>query len=182
VTLIDDSSFPDALTAVAGVHFEFGEEDGDNSYELVGVDYTPYREFQSAEDLDFWFRLWTGNSEADGGALLRVFGVDGSGGFVAFWLARPGNGLVEQPVVYLGSEGDTAVIARDLADYLWLLADGFGPAEAVNFPDREPTPNQELRHIAETHAPGREQRASAILAAATQEFPEFGKVIEALCR
>jgi hypothetical protein len=182
VTLINESSFPDALTAVAGITFEFGEEDGDDAYEKVGVDYMPYREFQSAADLDFWFRLWTGNDEADGGALLRVFGVDGCGGFVAFWLARPGKELVDQPVVYLGSEGDTAVIARDLADYLWLLADGFGPAEAVMFPDRPANPNPELRRVAEHYAPGRETRASAVLAAASEESPEFSRVVEALCR
>ncbi|GAA2605373.1 hypothetical protein GCM10010304_64130 [Streptomyces roseoviolaceus] len=38
--------------------------------------------------------------------------------------------MADRPVVFLGSEGDTAVVARDLNDFLWLLADGYGPLEA----------------------------------------------------
>lgn len=65
------------------------------------------------------------------GVCFRVFGQDGTGGYAAFWLVREGRGLVEQPVVFLGSEGETGVIARDLADFLWLLAGGVGPWEAA---------------------------------------------------
>ncbi|MDJ0345135.1 hypothetical protein QMK19_31840 [Streptomyces sp. H10-C2] len=63
------------------------------------------------------------------GDSFRVFGQDGTGGYAAFWLVRPGRSLVEQPVVFLGSEGDVGVVARDLAGYLWLLAEGFGPSK-----------------------------------------------------
>jgi len=75
-----------------------------------------------------WFRAWTGNSEVDGDA-LRVFGQDGTGGYAAFWLNRPGQALEEQPVVFLGSEGETGVIAPDLGAFPW-PAGGFGPSEA----------------------------------------------------
>lgn len=66
------------------------------------------------------------------GACFRVFGQDGTGGYAAFWLVREGRGLVEQPVVFLGSEGETGVIARDLADFLWLLVEaGSGPGRPL---------------------------------------------------
>ncbi|MFI8266555.1 hypothetical protein [Streptomyces sp. NPDC085665] len=73
-----------------------------------------------------WFRAWTGNRELIGDR-FRVFGQDGTGGYAALWLIRPDRVLVEQPIVFLGSEGETGVVALDLGTFLWLLADGFGP-------------------------------------------------------
>ena len=51
-------------------------------------------------------------------------GKDGSGGQAAFWLVRVGEQLTHQPVVFLGCEGETGVVARNLDGYLWLLAAG----------------------------------------------------------
>ncbi|MFF2063823.1 hypothetical protein ACFVWZ_18785 [Streptomyces sp. NPDC058200] len=104
----------------------------------------------------------------------------------AFWLVRPGRELVEQPVVFLGSEGETGVVARDLGAFLWLLADGFGPWEAATLyepePDWAPQVNRDLAAIAEQFAPDRRASAAAIIAQATQEFPDFDDTIMKLCR
>ncbi|MFI2431741.1 hypothetical protein [Streptomyces sp. NPDC018693] len=69
------------------------------------------------------------------GDAFRVFGRDGTGGYAAFRPVRPVRPdaeLVDQPVVFLGSEGKTGVVARNLSDFLWVLADGLGPLEATD--------------------------------------------------
>jgi hypothetical protein len=127
------------------------------------------------------FAGWTGNGEIDGDD-FRVFGQDGTGGYVAFWLVRPVRALADQPVVFLGSEGELGVVAHDLASYLWLLADGFGPYEAVEYPERAARPNPELLKIAERYTPGPHRPATEVIAAARHEFPDFDRTITALCR
>ncbi|MFH8410962.1 hypothetical protein ACH4FX_40255, partial [Streptomyces sp. NPDC018019] len=92
--------------------------------------------------------------------------------------------LTEQPVVFLGSEGETGVVARNLGAFLWLLADGFGPMEATTSykPDLVPQPDRDLEAIAEQFAPDHRASAAAVIEQATQEFPGFDDAIMALCR
>src|SRR5689334_7330176 len=108
----------------------FDYRDGD------GVDFEPYEEFLDAAETTRWWQAWTGNPAADG-SRFRVFGQDGTGGMAAFWLVRDGEPVERQPVVFLGSEGETQVVAADLDSYLWLLADGFGPLEAAGYPEHD---------------------------------------------
>ncbi|WP_330461667.1 hypothetical protein OIB37_35320 [Streptomyces sp. NBC_00820] len=49
-----------------------------------------------------------------------------------------GRALVEQPIISLGSEGETGIVARNLGAFLWLPADGFGPREAATADEPEP--------------------------------------------
>ncbi|WP_443065892.1 hypothetical protein [Streptomyces sp. NBC_00503] len=113
-----------------------------------------------------------------------MFGQDGTGGYAAIWLIRPSRPLAEQPVVFLGSEGETGVVARDLGDFLWLLADGFGPWEAATSyePDWRAHPNPELAAVAEGFAPHQRRSAAAVIELAAQEFPDFDDTIMELCR
>lgn len=150
----------------------------------AGIEYEPYEQFLSDAETVSWFQEWTGNPEVTG-AEFRIFGQDGSGGCVGFWLARPEARLLEQPVVFLGSEGETAVLARDFADYLWLLVGGYGPNEALEFAptgseSRRETPG--LEALAEKFASGARKAPSAVLAIAKQEFPDFEGWIESLIR
>ncbi len=172
-----DRRFPIALAAAMEVRLDCIGEDK--------VDFEPYEAFLTADETTDWFRAWTGNGELNGDD-FRVFGQDGTGGNVAFWLSRPGQPLVEQPIVFLGSEGETGVIARNLAAFLWLLADGFGPWEASTThdpePDWVPRPNRELTAIAEQFAPDHRAPAVAIVEQATQDFPDFDDTIMKLCR
>ncbi|MEU3838609.1 SMI1/KNR4 family protein [Streptomyces sp. NPDC028635] len=173
----EDRQFPAELAAAMAVRLDCIGEDS--------VDFEPYEAFLSADATTDWFRAWTGNGDLDGDA-FRVFGQDGTGGCAAFWLVRPGRELREQPVVFLGSEGETGVIARDLASFLWLLADGFGPWEAATADEPEsdwaPRTNEALVGIAQHHAPGCQASAQAVIAQAAQEFPDFDAVIMGLCR
>ncbi|MFJ2784381.1 SMI1/KNR4 family protein [Streptomyces sp. NPDC093249] len=172
----DDLQFPAALATAMAVRFDYA--DG-----RTGVDFEPFPAFLSAAETTDWFRAWTGNSEVDGGD-FRVFGQDGTGGYAAIWLIRPDRPLAEQPVVFLGSEGETGVVARDLGDFLWLLADGFGPWEAVNSyePGWSARPRPELKAIAERFAPHRPRSATAVIELAAQEFPDFDDTLMGLCR
>src|SRR5262249_33660792 len=148
-----------------------------------GVDFEPFGTCASAEDTTDWFRSWTGNKEVSGDA-FRVFGMDGTGGYAAFWLVRPGRELAGRPVVFLGSEGETGVVAHVLPASRWVLADGVGPLEAVDPHDRGPTsrPNAELTTVAEQFAPGRRESAATPTPPAREEFPGFEDLMSELCR
>ncbi len=171
VTQVDGRTLPPELAAVKHIVFDYA--DG------AGVDFEPYDDFLSAPETTGWFRAWTGNPEVDGAA-LRVFGQDGTGGYAALWLSRAGS-LSEQPIVFLGSEGELGLVARNLADFLWLLADGFGPYEAVACPDRDPRPAADLVTIAGRHAPTARRPARQIIADAWDESQIFGRLIASLC-
>jgi hypothetical protein len=175
VTPINDRQFPPALGAATAVTFDYADGEG--------VDFEPFPEFLSAEETSDWFRSWTGNSTVTGDG-FRVFGQDGTGGYAAFWMIRPHAVLMDQPIVFLGSEGEVGVVARDLASFLWLLADGFGPYEAVDprERDRAARPIPELARIAESYAPDRRQAAGAVMEQAVREFPSFEATVMALCR
>jgi hypothetical protein len=170
----DDRRLPPALAEVAEVGFDY--DDGD------GVDFEPYGAFDSAEDTTHWLRLWTGNPEADGSA-YRVFGKHGTGGLAAVWCARPGRPLTEQPVVFLGSEGEAGVIAGNLSDFLWVLADGYGPREAL-LPEEAWTarPDTALADLAARHATTPRRPAREIVASAEAEFHSFAEDLDELCR
>jgi hypothetical protein len=173
--ITDDRQFPEPLAAALALPFEYNGGDG--------VDFEPFPAFLSAEETTDWFRAWTGNAELSGDD-FRVFGQDGSGGYAAFWLIRQHSPLVDQPVVFLGSEGETGVVACDLGAFLWLLAGGYGPWEAATSyePDWRPSPNRELVAVAELFAAGQQQSATAVIERATGEFPDFDDTIMALCR
>ncbi|MFI6843959.1 SMI1/KNR4 family protein [Kitasatospora sp. NPDC050467] len=170
----DDRSFPPALAEVARVEFEYGEEG-------EGVDFEPYDVFDSAEETTDWIRSWTANRELDGAA-YRVFGQDGTGGLAALWLVRPGRPLADQPVVFLGSEGERGVVAGSLSDFLWVLADGLGPLEAAVHEEWESRPSPVLADLAERHATTARRPAREIIAEAQTEFATFSEDLDALCR
>ncbi|MFD7614612.1 SMI1/KNR4 family protein [Streptomyces sp. NPDC059828] len=169
-----DRRFPRALADVAKAEFDYGEEG-------EGVDFEPYDGFLTAEDTTDWLRHWTGNHQLEGDA-YRVFGQDGTGGYAAVWYARAGRPLTEQPVVFLGSEGERGVVAGNLSDFLWVLADGFGPMEAALQEEREPNPDADLTALAERHATTRRRPALEIVAEARAEFAAFSDDLDALCR
>jgi hypothetical protein len=174
MTTEDGHRLPPALAEVAAVGFDHDHGDG--------VDFEAYDVLDPAEDTADWLRLWTGNPDADASA-YHVFGKHGTGGRAAVWCARPGQPLTEQPVVFLGAEGETGVVAGNLSDFLWVLADGYGPREAL-WPDRDWTarPNAVLADIAARHASTPRRPAPEIVAAAGAQFPSFADDLDALCR
>ena len=172
-TIGDDRRFPPALADVAQAELDY--DDGE------GVDFEPYRAFDSAEKTTEWLRLWTGNRELDGEA-YRIFGQDGAGGLAALWCVRPGQPLAGQPVVFMGSEGEVGVVAGNLSDFLWVLADGFGPREAALDGEREPRPDAALADLAQRHAATARRPAREIVTEAQAEFATFADDIDALCR
>jgi hypothetical protein len=145
-----------------------------------GIDFDPYKEFMSADENATWIRAWTGHPELTG-LEYRMFGADGSGGLAGFWLVREAE-LLAQPIVFLGSEGEMGVIAQSFDDYLWLLAGGFGPAEAVEDPSGKRVPNRAFTNFAAQHAPANKKPALEVIATAREEFPGFEDRIRELCR
>lgn len=167
-----DPSFPPALAAASTFDYD---------YKRTGIDFEPYDCFMSPSEVASWVHAWTCNPDFDG-AEFRLFGQDGSGGFAALWLVREGRPLAEQPIVFFGSEGELGVVARNLDDYLWVLAGGFGPYEATadRASEREPIP--ELTAIASKHAPDARQPAAELMRLAREEFPNFEDLIMGQCR
>jgi hypothetical protein len=171
----DDRTMPTVLVEAHRDGFDY--RDG------AGVDFEPYPDFLTAAETAHWWRAWTGNPALDG-AEFRVFGQDGTGGMAAFWLVHAGEPVARQPVVFLGSEGETGVVAGDLDAYLWLLAAGFGPYEATVYPrhEHEPHTDNRLVRLAQRYAPSARRSATEVITAARAAFPHFDDAIRALCR
>lgn len=168
-----NTELPHSLSELHRLEFDYAGGEG--------IDFEPYTAFLSADDTSNWFRAWTGNQEVDGSE-FRIFGQDGTGGYAAFWLKQPDRGLLEQPVVFLGSEGERGVIAANLGEYLWLLAGGIGPCEAVTNPDFERDPNEAFLRFAQKHSPAGPLRPEQVLARAASQHPGFDEQIQSLCR
>lgn len=171
-----DQAFPAELADLNAIHLPY---DGGE-----GIDFEPYTSFMPASENQSWIRAWTGNQELTGSE-YRIFGQDGTGGYAALWLVRAGKPLLEQPVVFFGSEGDLGVLASSFWDYLWLVAAGWGPVEAVLYPpssDEPRRPMEAVQALARRVAKAHEKPARAVLAAAAAEFPDFEKNVRALCR
>jgi len=163
-------------TLIAELHkLEFDYADGE------GIDFEPYSSFLPEDEVQSWFKAWTGNKDADG-SRFRVFGQDGTGGFAAIWLANEGASLLEQPVVFMGSEGETGVVARTFDDYLWLLASGHSPYEAVAYPDDSKSADETFTRFARDQTQSSARPPSVIIAEAEAAYPTFRSWIESQCR
>lgn len=172
MSLNENDVLPELVSLANQLPYEYADGDG--------IDFEPHDTFMSIEDTAHWFQAWTGNPNADA-SKFRVFGQDGTGGYIAFWTVRPGSDLLEQPVVFLGSEGETAVVARNFHDYLWLLAAGIGPYEAASYSDAPRVSQPELESFALRNAPPA-RTATQVLQDAQAEFPLFVQGIEDQCR
>ena len=171
-----DRSLPEPLRALHSIPFNY--DDGE------GIDYEPFDQLMAADETRVWIRAWTGNAELTGEE-YRVFGQDGTGGYAAFWLAREGAPLVEQPIVFFGSEGEVGVVARDLADFMWLVAGGYGPLEAVSFPPVDESSRRKPVQAARELALGfgrPETSPFGVVTSAQAEHPTFVERIESLIR
>ena len=168
-----DTTFPPLLSKLHQLSFDY--DDGE------GIDFEPNEAFFAAEENASWFRAWTGNPSVDG-AQFRVFGQDGTGGYAAFWIKAAGEALEKQPVVFLGSEGERGVVAINLNEYLWLLASGVGPYEAVAYPGLERKPNAQFTRFAQENSEIGPLSAAEVIARATAAYPDFSKYIDSLCR
>ena len=146
-----------------------------------GIDFEPYDEFLSEDETIHWFKAWTGNKNIEKTDLL-VFGQDGTGGLAAIWNTVPDSSLLEQPIVFFGSVGELGIIAKNFHDYLWLLASGHGPYEAVSYPDDETEINSQFMDFAKSNSQTEQRCALSIIEEATNSFPEFTNQIELLCR
>ena len=168
-----NTAFPELLTKLHQLEFDYADGDG--------IDFEPYSSFLSADETSSWFKAWTGNKEVDG-AEFRVFGQDGTGGYAAFWLVAPTEGILEQPIVFLGSEGQTGVVASDFAHYLWLLAGGIGPYEAVAYPGLARAPVPSFLSFAKIHSSCGPLQPNEVLTGADRAFPAFVQRVQSLCR
>jgi len=168
-----DQTFPAPLASLNKLEYDYADGNG--------IDFEPYPEFLSAEETTDWFRAWTGNETADG-SCFRVFGQDGTGGYAAFWIIHPDRHLLEQPIVFLGSEGEKDVVASDFDSYLWLLASGIGPYEAGANPIADGSPHKQFLAFAREHSSTEPMGSRTVLEQARSKHPDFPDLIDSLCR
>ena len=167
-----DQTFPSLLSELHELDVDFDEDN---------IDFEPYQEFLCADDNVAWIRSWTGNASLSGSE-YRIFGQDGTGGYAAFWLVRKNKALLEQPIAFFGSEGEVGIVAKDFYDYLWLLAGGYGPYEAVESKRHKAKVNAAFTELAECHAKDRKKKPLEVVAAAKAEFPTFEADVRAVCK
>ncbi len=170
-----ETTFPPLLAELLSHEFEY-REDG-------GIDFEAYEGFQDAEENADWVKAWTGNQDLDASE-YRFFGADGSGGLAGFWLVREDAELFDQPLVFFGSEGEVGMVACNFSDFCWMLADGLGPKEAVEYAEFGPpesNPEEPFVAFATKHFPDGKKTAAEVVAAAHAEFPTFTADIEKLC-
>ncbi|MEV4510121.1 SMI1/KNR4 family protein [Dactylosporangium sp. NPDC049525] len=164
----EDRTLPAALAAA---HVERFCDDHD------GHDFQPYDEFMwSVETLE-WCRSWIGNPAVDA-VPFRVFGQDGSGGLAAFWIRVADAEIETQPIVFLGSEGELHVVAKDLGDYLWLLANGVGPLETVDGTNRTTTPIPALTAVAQRYTGELHRPTATVIDAAQAELHALTALVD----
>lgn len=168
-----DTSFPLPLRELRYLEFDYANGEG--------IDFEPYSAFLTPDQTSNWFRAWTGNKGVDGSE-FRIFGQDGSGGYAAFWIIDPSADLLSQPIVFLGSEGATGVVAVNFHDYLWLLANGIGPFEAVEYPGMIREPNPLFLKFAQEHSSIGTMELEEVIERAKNASPPFCQRIHSLCR
>jgi hypothetical protein len=78
-------------------------------------------DFEAVHDPDEDFNEWFDTEGKDYSANLYQFGVDGTGGIFALWDKGGLRKESEPLVVYLGSDGEAAVAAASIDDFLQLL-------------------------------------------------------------
>jgi hypothetical protein len=164
---------PKVLKELLELEFEYADGNG--------MDFEPYSEFMSEQDTRSWIQAWTGNKELSGEEYL-IFGQDGTGGLAAIWCTRPGRGLLDQPIAFFGSEGEMGVVAENFSSFLWLLAGGFGPLEAVAYPTDVREANTTFTEFASRHAGVDRIAPQVVIDRARREFPKFEEDMRSSCR
>jgi hypothetical protein len=168
-----DTTLPLPLSKLNKLDYDFADGEG--------IDFEPFTSFLSGEETSDWFKAWTGNEEVDGEE-FRIFGQDGTGGYAAFWVRDSLKPLLDQPIVFLGSEGEIGVVAINFEHYIWLLASGIGPFEAVEFPTVAREPNQLFMAFAQEHSSITPLNREEVLAAASSINSDFEEKVQSLCR
>jgi hypothetical protein len=138
-------------------------------------DYQPEDLFDEPDEINDRCQDRSGNPDA-GPAPFRVFARDGTGGLPAFGIREPDTTVEAQPIVFFGSEGELAVIARDL----WLLANGLAPLEPVFGLDGTPEPIPALVTLAERHIGLPSRPAEAVIDAARAELPALTALVDSV--
>lgn len=149
-------------------------------YSDLEIDYEPYDDFMSANETANWIKAWTKNHELDGEEYL-IFGQDGTGGYVAIWYVEEED-LLNQPIVFFGSEGEHGIIACNLYEFFWLFAYGYGPYEALMYLDEdvEYIENDELYDFATENADSFKGKPYDIVLKANAKYPDFEDEIKSL--
>ena len=132
--------------------------------------------FEFADDPEGSALAWF-DGRREPAARFRVFGEEGSGGLYAYWLCE-GRRPPDAPIVLLGSEGETRVIASNEDEFLALLACDIAD---LGMYDNEPSgsPDHE-RYLAWLREQGLSPAShpQATMASAERAFPGLEALVD----
>lgn len=161
------TSYPDALTELHRLYVG-------RAWDVSVLDVEIFDRFRDAVG---WVSQWRRRPSPDAED-LRMFGREGAGGRLFLWLptrdvmgVRPDTPLEQCRVVFLGSEGQTEVVAKTLGDFVVLLGHGFSPWQIQYFGtpswsrkvDAPPVPNAPIRALVDRFFPTLADRAPAVI-------------------
>lgn len=106
---------------------------------------TPVADFELLDDGKAAMVAWFAGRAKPADAFF-AFAKDGTGGLFAIWRRR--EHLADSPVVFLGSEGETIVLAANTHDFLGLLAYGVNDLGFVDWEEEPPAPAQDPAAVA----------------------------------
>lgn len=172
----DDASSP-VLSACCSLEFDLKSS---------GIDFEPFQEIWNADHSRAWLREWAGGADHDESSdTFRIFGRDRSGGCAALWIRNPSLSLDEQPIVCFESEGKSHLVAQNAKNFLWLLASGVGPLEAVRSlrPDYEAKPHRKA-HKAALRLAGDAKKSARdiVLSASGLLLTDFSAVVDQMSK
>ncbi|MFV8752832.1 hypothetical protein ACNOYE_19990 [Nannocystaceae bacterium ST9] len=85
----------------------------------AGIEHAEF-ELSDPEDSDSNIQAWLGALPKDGSRVV-TFAQDGTGSLFGVWLRAGHADLETAPIIYLGSEGETAVLGKDPRAFIELL-------------------------------------------------------------
>ncbi len=130
------------------------------------IDFEAFGNFLSQEETAQWLYYWTGNPEFEGEE-FRVFGTEGTGGYYAFWLKKENTDILEQPVVFFGSEGELYAVSSNFSDFLWCLYTG------LNFSGRKKEISESVLKFVKNNTTTPKRTLDEILEEANDLFHDF---------
>lgn len=161
-----DKKFPDVLVDL---------EKRVNGGDAGEIDFEMYQSFNEQYKPSDWTRDPKSDDE------FLSFGMDGTGGQVAIWKNAKAE-LDALPIVFLGSEGEASMLAKDLPSFLSMLAAGVGPYEAATeIYEGEPSEDL-LEWVKETYPKHKASTPEKTVAAAKKAFPKFEEHLQSLVK
>ena len=150
-----------------------------NIITYLPIEYEPY--YPSDEELIETIECWFGGTKwLENGDSFVQFGQDGTGSMFLLWFYP--SLRIDPPVVFMGSEGESCLVAPNINDFIRQIASGqffFAGEWFEPEADEEELDWRRLKSIVEARLGKIEQNPSVISNRAAELHPDFEAWVEA---